>query len=184
MRTIAIISFALLLGLLFTSCEAVVHLCGHVYDAETGQPVEGVHVGWGSLESPGWEVRLAYDSLTREQRDQLRRARGSKKDGMDWYAGTPLDDNLYYSPANKALWPADSQASYEYHGKDHYEYYTQSYTDKNGHFITGPMLVGAVPSIPNIRAVFFKSGYKPTSIRLKDAPGSISDSFVVYMQRE
>lgn len=158
-------------------------MSGHIYDAQTGKPIEGVHVGWGNIEDPDWKVRLAYDSLTKEERDSVRKATRKRKDGLGFYAGVPLDDSLYYAPANRG-YRSTVEGGYEYYGKYCYKYYTDSYSDANGYFATGPRLVGASPTIFNIRAVFLKDGYKPTMIHLKDKPGSARDSFVVYMHRE
>jgi hypothetical protein len=84
-KTLAVIAFGqmrhliigLILGTLF-SCEGIIHIQGTIVDSKTNQPLDNVTVKLNDRT----DCQLKYDSLSREERQKLRK-QGIKDDY--WY---------------------------------------------------------------------------------------------------
>lgn len=131
----ALFMFILLLVLTLTSCEAVIHMQGYVYDNEIKKPIENAKVllvlkRKDTLQNTYFE----YDTVSYNQRMALR------KTGIK-------DDYKLYNVGGLSKKPSPSL------------------TDTNGYFSVGSILVPCVPKCPDCQLVFLKDGYKPLVIK-------------------
>lgn len=192
MRSIRLIA-TFLIYILLSSCEGSLKYIGQVYDKRTNKPLENVQVKWQFYNgNPTEKVRLVYDSVSEAQRLQYRKL-GIKDDFTYWCC--PLDDSIYRSkfnvvthgnPPGMTSWPPNKRSNYQgpyyqYGGKDNLRHLVDCFTDKNGVFLSGPMLVGMVFGAPKIKLLFSKAGYR--TLIMKPTRGRY-DSIIVYMEEE